>query len=172
MAVGEIYKGEEFIFLVEIETDSGSQIVRPFDQTGGGISSTADELEIDTKDRSGSDYGKVTQTISLEGNITEGDPFPKAILKAQREKKFVKIFEVNTRDLTAEYGLYMISSFDKEYSNGDFSTYSLSGTLFGEICETTLNLIPDGAPAPEGMVCEPETVIPGGEDSGGGETGE
>lgn len=160
MAVGEIYKGEEFLFLVEIETDEGKQIVRPFDQTGGGVSSSADEMEIDTKDRSGSDYGKVTQTISLEGNITEGDPFPKAVLKAQREKKFVKIYEVNTRDLTAEYGLYMITTFDKEYSNGDLSTYTLDGTLFGEICETTLNLIPAGAPAIEGMTCEPTTNIP------------
>lgn len=160
MAVGEIYKGEDFIFLVEIETDSGDKIVRPFDQTGGSVSISADELEIDTKDRAGSDYGKVTQTVSLEGNITEGDPFPKAVTKALREKKRVKIYEVNTRDMSAEYGLYMISSFDKEYSNGDFSTYSLEGTLFGEVCETALTAIPQGAPAPEGMVCEPNTTIP------------
>lgn len=161
MAVGEIYKGEEFLFLVEIETDEGKAVVRPFDQTGGGVSSTADEIELDTKDRSGSDYGKVTQTISLEGNLTEGDPFPKAVLKAQREKKFVKIYEVNTRTLEAEYGMYMIGTFDKEYSNGDLSTYTLDGTLFGEICETTLNRIPEGAPAVEGMTCEPETNIDG-----------
>lgn len=161
MALGEIYKGEEFLFLVEIETDEGKEIVRPFDQTGGGTSSSADEMEIDTKDRSGSDYGKVTQTLSLEGNITEGDPFPKAILKAQRDKKFVKIYEANTRTLEAEYGMYMISTFDKEYSNGDLSTYSLEGTLFGEICETKLNLIPDGAPTTEGGEdCVPETIIP------------
>src|SRR5690625_3640654 len=100
MAVGEIYKGEEFIFLVEIETDGGTEIVRPFDQTGGSVSSTADEIEIATKDRSGADYGDITQTISLEGNITEGDPFIKAIKKVQREKKYAKIYEVNTRDLT------------------------------------------------------------------------
>lgn len=165
MAVGEIYKGDEFLFLVEIETDNGTSIVRPFDQTGGGVSSSADEIELDTKDRSGSDYGKVTQTISLEGNLTEGDPFPKAVLKAQREKKFVKIYEVNTRDLTAEYGLYMISSFDKDYSNGDMSTYSLSGTLFGDVCETKLNRIPDGAPPIGGMTCEPTTNIDGGENT-------
>jgi len=161
MAVGEIYKGEEFLFLVEIETDDGKSIVRPFDQTGGSVSSEADEMEIDTKDRSGSDYGKVTQTISLQGNITEGDPFPKAVLKAQRAKKFVKIFEVNTRDLTAEYGMYMISSFEKEYENGDLSTYSLDGTLFGEVCETELNRIPEGAPTSgDGAECEPEIIIP------------
>lgn len=166
MAVGEIYKGEEFIFLVEIETDDGKEIVRPFDQTGGSVSSSADEIEIATKDRSGADYGDVTQTISLEGNITEGDPFVKAVKKAQRAKEFVKIYEVNTRDLTAEYGLYMISTFDKDYSNGDLSTYSLDGTLFGDICETELTAIPKGAPAIGGIECEATTEIPGGEDGG------
>lgn len=169
MAVGEIYKGEEFIFLVEAELDDGTEVIRPFDQTGGGTSSTADELEIATKDRSGSDYGDVTQTISLEGNITEGDPFPKYILRAQRSKKFVKIYEVNTRTLEAEYGMYMVSSFDKDYSNGDLSTYTLNGTLFGDVCETELTAIPDGAPALEGMDCEPITEIPG--DNGGGVEG-
>lgn len=160
MAVGEIYKGEEFIFLVEIEGEGGVEIVRPFDQTGGSVSSTADEIEIATKDRSGADYGDITQTISLEGNITEGDPFVKAIIKAQRAKKYAKIFEVNTRDLSAEYGMYMITSFDKDYSNGDLSTYTLDGTLFGEVCETELTALPDGAPALEGMECEATTTIP------------
>jgi len=166
MAVGEIYKGEEFIFLVEIETDGGTEIVRPFDQTGGSVSSTADEIEIATKDRSGADYGDITQTISLEGNITEGDPFIKAIKKAQREKKYAKIYEVNTRDLTAEYGMYMITTFDKGYSNGELSTYTLDGTLFGDICETELTALPEGAPALEGMECEAITEIDNGDGGG------
>lgn len=160
MAVGEMYKGEEFIYLVEIE-DSGKKIVRPFDQTGGSTSISADEIDIDTKDRTGSDYGKITQTISLEGNITEGDPFPKAMISAIRAKEYVKIYEVNTRDLTAEYGMYMVSTFDREFSNGDHATYSLDGTLMGDVCETKLNKMPDGAPALEGMgECEPTTTIP------------
>lgn len=171
MAVGEIFKGEEFIFLVETITDDGTEIIRPFDQTGGGVSSSADEIEIATKDRSGADYGDVTQTITLEGNITEGDPFPKYILKAQRNKEYVKIYEVNTRDLTAEYGMYMITSFDKDYSNGDLSTYSLGGTLFGDICETELTALPDGAPVLEGMECEAVTEIDNGGGNGGGVEG-
>lgn len=162
MATGQVYKGEEFLYLVEID-DGGTQVVRPFDQTGGGTSISADEIELDTKDRTGSDYGKVTQTISLEGNLTEGDPFVKYIKNAIRNKEFVKIYEVNTRTLDAEYGMYMVSSFDREFSNGDYATYSLDGTLFGDICETSLNRIPDGAPPLEGMECEAETTIPGDE---------
>src|SRR5699024_12017277 len=107
MAVGEIYKGEEFIFLVETVTDDGTEIIRPFDQTGGSVSSTAGEMVIDTTDRSGSDYGKVTQTISLEGNIKEGDPFPIYILNEQWSKEFVNVYDVNTRALETEYGVFM-----------------------------------------------------------------
>src|SRR5690625_503571 len=116
MADGEIYKGEEFLYLVETVTETDTELIRPFDQTGGGTSISADEIELDTKDRSGSDYGKVTQTISLEGNITEGDPFPDYIKKAMRNKEFVKIYEVNMRTKEAEYGMYMLTTFDRERS--------------------------------------------------------
>ena len=157
MADGEIYKGEEFLYLVETVTETGTELIRPFDQTGGGTSISADEIELDTKDRSGSDYGKVTQTISLEGNITEGDPFPDYIKKAMRNKEFVKIYEVNTRTREAEYGMYMLTTFDREYTNGDLSTYTLDGTLYSNVCTTTLTEIPDGAPPLEGMDCDGDT---------------
>ena len=157
MADGEIYKGEEFLYLVETVTETGTELIRPFDQTGGGTSISADEIELDTKDRSGSDYGKVTQTISLEGNITEGDPFPDYIKKAMRNKEFVKIYEVNTRTKEAEYGMYMLTTFDREYTNGDLSTYTLDGTLYGNVCTATLTEIPDGAPPLEGMDCDGDT---------------
>lgn len=151
---GYKYKGEDFIFLVEITDGENKTLVRPFDQTGGGVSLSADELEVDTKDRSGSDYGKVTQTISLEGDIVEGDPFIKAMKDAIRGKEFVKIYEVNMQTNEAEYGMYMISTFDREYSNGDFATYTLDGTLFGEVCDVVLEEIPSGAPEFEGFACE------------------
>lgn len=143
---GYKYKGEDFLYLVEIETDTGSELIRPFDQTGGSTSISADELEVDTKDRSGSDYGAVTQTVSLEGDIVEGDPFISAMKQSIRDKKFVKIYEINVQTQEAEYGMYMISSFEREYANGEFATYSLEGTLFGNVTSTTLTEIPDGAP--------------------------
>lgn len=152
---GYKYKGEDFLYLVEIEDELGQgTLIRPFDQTGGSTSMSADEMEISTKDRSGADYGDTTQTVSLEGQIVFDDPFIKAMKKAIRNKKFVKIYEVDTKTLEAEYGMYMVSTFDREFSHGDFATYSLEGTLFGEVCETTLTEIPDGAPAIEGMDCD------------------
>src|SRR5699024_2318588 len=105
-------------------------------------------------------YGNVTQEVSLEGNITEGDPFPDAMRRMIRAKKFVKIYEVNTRTHEAEFGMYKIDTFDREYSYGDSATYSLDATLFGDTCETTLTEIPDGAPPLEGMDCD-------GDDGGG-----
>ena len=156
MAEGEIYKGEEFIYLVEIKDGNGTSLVRPFDQTGGSTSIETDEIEIDTKDRTGSSHGKITQTISLEGNITEGDPFPKAMLRMIRAKEYVKIYEIDARTNEGEYGMYMVTTFDREYENGDNSTYSLEGTLFGTTKEIELDEIPEGAPPLEGMEDEDE----------------
>src|SRR5690625_7133076 len=94
--VGYKYKGEDIIFLVEIEDELGEQtLVRPFDQTDGGHNISADELEVSTKDRTGSDYGDVTETRSFEGELVVGDPFITAIKKAMRNRKFLKINKVN-----------------------------------------------------------------------------
>lgn len=146
MAYGEIYRGEEIVYLVEITDSTGTTLVRPFDQTGGSTSISTDEIEIDTKDRTGSSHGKITQTVSLEGNITEGDPFIKAMKRIVRNKEYVKIHEANTRTNESEYGMYMVTTFDRDYANGDNATYSLEGTLFGTPVETELDVIPEGAP--------------------------
>lgn len=139
------YRGEEILFAVEVEDGVGNKLIRPFNQTGGSKSIEADSIDLDTKDKSGSDYGKITESISLEGILTEGDEFTDFIKDAIRTKQFVKIYEVNTRTKVAEHGMYMVSSFNREYSNGDFATYSLDGTLNGTIAEETLTEIPQGA---------------------------
>ncbi|MBO0602699.1 phage major tail protein, TP901-1 family [Sporosarcina sp. E16_3] len=140
------YRGEEKIFAVEIpDLLETVKVIRPFNQTGGSKEISADSIELDTKDRTGSDYGKVTESVSLEGILTEGDEFIDFIIEAIRKKKFVKIYEINTRDLKAEHGLYMVSSFNREYGNGDFATYSLDATLNGAVTAETLTELPDGA---------------------------
>lgn len=160
--VGYKYKGEDTLYLVEIESDNGKELVRPFDQTGGGTSLSSDDIDVSTKDRTGTEYGDVTQTVSLEGEISEGDPFIKAMKQAIRNKKFVKIYEVNTLTKEAEYGFYKVNSFDLEYPNGESSTYSLEGSLFGKVTEITLTEIPDGAP---------EFADPSEDNGGGGVEG-
>lgn len=140
------YRGEEILFAVAIpDEETGETLIRPFNQTGGSTSISADSIDLDTKDKTGSDYGKVTQEISLEGVVTEGDPFVDFIKDAVRAKKFVKIYEINTRTKEAEHGMYMISSFEKSFGNGDFATYSLSGSLNGEVTKETLEEVPAGA---------------------------
>lgn len=144
------YKGEETLYVVEIEDETEQKtLIRPFNQTGGSTNISADSIDLATKDKSGSDYGDVTQEVSLEGIITEGDPFVDAMKKKIRAKEFVKIYEVNTRTKKAEYGMYMISAFDREFSHGEFATYSLTGTLNGDVEEETLTEIPEGAPTTE-----------------------
>lgn len=141
------YRGEEILFAVVIDDGNGDKLMRPFNQTSGSSSIEADSIDLDTKDKTGSDYGKVTQSVSFEGVITEGDPFVDAMEKKIRNKEFAKIYEVNTRTKKAKVGLYMISNFEREFSNGDFATYSLEGSLNGEITEQTLTEIPTGAPS-------------------------
>jgi TP901-1 family phage major tail protein len=138
------YRGEEILFAVAIPGETET-IIRPFNQTSGSTSISADSIDLDTKDKTGSDYGKVTQEISLEGVISEGDPFVDFIKGAIRGKELVKIYEINTRTKESEWGMYMISSFEKSFGNGDFATYSLSGSLNGDVTEQTLVTIPTGA---------------------------
>ncbi len=164
IADGYKYKGEDFLFLVEIEDSLGNLVLKRFyDQTGGSRSISNDELEISTKDRTGSDYGDKTETVSLEGQLAHGDEAVKYVKHAARNKKYVKIYEVNKQTLEAEYGMYMISSFEPSYDHGDFATYSLEGALFGDVCVMTLTEIPEGAPPMEGMDCD------GNIDNGGGD---
>lgn len=139
------YKGEEFIYAVVLP----SGLYRPFNQTSGTTTSSADEIELDTKDKTGSDYGKVTQEISFEGIFTQGDEFIKEAKKIQRKKQFVEIYDVDTRTLEAEKGLYMITSFEKSAENGDHVTYSISAKLNGELTDVTLTELPEGAPESE-----------------------
>lgn len=141
------YKGEETLFAVEIELAGVGTLVRPFNQTGGSSNIAADSVELSTKDRSGSDYGNVTQEVSLEGIITEGDPFVDEIKRMIRNKEFVKIYEINTRTNESEFGMYMVSAFDRDFAHGEFATYSLSGSLNGDIEKETLTTIPEGAGA-------------------------
>lgn len=141
------YKGDDFIYAVEV-TQVGpptAKIIRPFNQTGGSTTMEADSVDLDTKDKSGSDYGKISQSVSIEGILTEGDEFITFIKTAMREKKFVKIYEINTKTLDAESGMYMISSFERSFSNGDFATYTLEGSLNGPVNAETLEEVPEGA---------------------------
>src|SRR5690625_4903007 len=149
------FRGDEILFAVEIvDEETGAKLIRPFNQTSGAVESEAEEIELNTKDKTRADYGDVTQTLSIEGNITQGDPFPDYVKKAQRNKEFVKIYEVNKRTLEAEYGMYMISGFNREFENEEYATYELEGTLNGTVCETTLTELPEGAPPAEGMDCD------------------
>lgn len=141
------YRGDDVLYLIVIPDEENP--VRIFNQTGGSTSSEADEVELDTKDKTGSDYGKVTQGVSIEGILTEDDNAIKYIKNAQRNKQFIRIVELDTKTMETEDGLYMVSSFNREYSNGDYATYSIEGNLNGSITEGTLETVPEGAPESE-----------------------
>lgn len=140
------YRGDDFLYLVEVEDGNGSTTRRFFNQTDGSSSIEADDIELDTKDKTGSDYGSVTETVSIEGVLTKGDPAIPYIKRAIRTKQMVNIIEVNTRELEAEEGLYKISTFEQTNSNGEYATYSIEAALNGTIRETTLTEVPEGAP--------------------------
>jgi len=136
------YRGDDFLYLVEIENKEH----RIFNQTDGSRSIEADDIELDTKDKSGADYGSVTETISIEGVLTEDDPAIPFLENAIRNKKMVKVTRLNTRDLSTETGNYKINNFETTSSNGEFANYSIDATLNGSIKEGELTEVPDGAP--------------------------
>jgi len=152
---GYKYKGEDFIYLVEIN----ESLARPFDQTGGSHNISNDSIDVATKDRTGSDYGDTSENISLEGDLVYEDPFIPEMKKAIRGKQHIKIYIVDLKNNEAEFGMFKINDFDLEYAHGDFATYSLDADLFGDMCNTELTEIPEGAPALGGIDCE--------EDNGG-----
>src|SRR5690625_2672895 len=99
--VGYKYKGEDVLYLVDL----GDGLIRPFDQTGGSTTITSDDLEVSTKDRTGVDYGDVTEERSFEGDLVHGDPFIKGAKQAIRNKRFIEIYEVNLITNEAEKGI-------------------------------------------------------------------
>ena len=141
-AVGYKMKGEDVLYLVDL----GDGLIRPFDQTGGSTSITSDDLEVSTKDRTGVDYGDITEVRSFEGDLVHGDPFIKSAKRAIRNKRFIEIYEVNLITKEAEKGIHKVNTFDLSYDHGDFATYSLDASLFGDVEEIELTEIPEGAP--------------------------
>lgn len=135
------FKGEEFIYAV-----GEGELMRGFNQTDGSHDISADEIELDTKDKTGSDYGKITESHSIEGILTQDDPFITYVLDKLRGKELIPMHVINTRTLEAEKGMYMITSFNRSYSNGDFATWSLDVTLNGKVEKVTLEAVPEGAP--------------------------
>src|SRR5690625_954940 len=140
--VGYKYKGEDVLYLVDL----GDGLIRPFDQTGGNTTITSDDLEVSTKDRTGVDYGDVTEERSFEGDLVHGDPVIKGAKQAIRNKRFIEIYEVNLITNEAEKGIHKINTFELSYDHGDFATYTLDAALFGDVEEIELTEIPEGAP--------------------------
>lgn len=141
------FKGEEFLYLVEVTDGDGGAGVehRLFNQTSGSTSSEADAVELSTKDKTGSDYGTVAQTVSIEGVLTDEDPAVAFVKKAQRNKQFIKIIEVNTRNESTESGMYMISSFERSFAVDEHATYTIEASLNGKLEDGTLTTLPEGA---------------------------
>lgn len=143
------YRGDDFLYLVEVKDEDGESTRRFFNQTDGSSSIESDEIELETKDKTGADYGSVTETVSIEGVMTKEDPAIPFIKKSIRKKRMVRIIQVNTRDMSTEEGKYKIDNFEQENETGEFATYSIEATLNGEIKEDELTEIPDGAPEGE-----------------------
>lgn len=139
------YRGDEFLYLVEVDAEDGGVVRRFFNQTDGSSSIDSDDISLATKDKTGSDYGSITEELSISGVFTKGDVAIPFIKKSIRGKKLVKIITVNTRDLSTEEGEYKIDSFEQSNSTGEFAEYSISATLNGSLIDGDLNEVPEGA---------------------------
>src|SRR5690625_5991569 len=134
---GYKYKGEDFIYLVEIN----ESLARPFDQTGGSHNISNDSIDVATKDRTGSDYGDTSENISLEGDLVYEDPFIPEMKKAIRGKQHIKIYIVDMKNNEAEIGMFKINDYDLEYADGVFATYLCVADFVGNmLCSEVVDI--------------------------------
>lgn len=138
-----VMKGSNIVFAVRF-TDGVEQTLRVLNQTGGSRSKERDEIELNTKDIEGSDYGKKTETISFEGLVTKDDGALEHLETALDDALYVEILEVNIETKEAKVGTYMISSLEYDYSDDESATYSFEAKLSGEITAETLTVVPAG----------------------------
>lgn len=145
------YTGSDILYLLAIPaTDgSGETYKRFFNQTDGNTSIEADDVELETKDKNETGYGKVSQTVSFGGIMTQGDVAFKALKVALRQKKYVPIVEFDKRTMEGEKGVYKLNSYEMDNGVGDNVALSIEGTLSGEVEAVTLTTLPDGAPPNE-----------------------
>ncbi len=141
-----ILKGKDVVYAVRF-TDGATaeQTLRVLYQTSGGRSKSRDEIDISTKDIDGTEYGKLTETISFEGNMGTDDPALEQLEKHIDDATFAEILEININTLEAKVGMYMLSSYDADYSNEDSATYSFEAKLIGKTTRETLAVVPEGA---------------------------
>lgn len=144
----EEFLGDEFIYAVTIPDDGGGTgpvDARVFNQTDGNHTIEAGDVELNTKDKSATGYGTVTESVSLEGVLTQDDPAITYIEDSIRGRVYVDILRINTRTLDAERGSYKLSNFERTYSNEEFATYSLEAALYGTTTKETVTEVPPGA---------------------------
>lgn len=143
------YRGDEFLYAFRFTDETSAEVVaRVFNQTSGEFTSEAEEIELNTKDRSGSGYGNITKNFSMEGVLTKDDPAITHVEQAQDNKELVEVLRINTRTLEAKAGKYVITNFTQSGEMGEWATYSIEGVLDGVITSETLTEVPTGAGTP------------------------
>jgi len=141
-----ILKGKDIVYAVRVPDEGGTATtLRVLYQTSGSRSKERDEVDVSTKDISGSAYGLKTETISFEGLMSADDPALQALEDAIDNAKYPEILEINVNTMKAKVGKYMISSFEVEYPGDDNATYSFEASLVGDTTEETLTTVPAGA---------------------------
>lgn len=144
-----ILRGGDKVFAIRLNATNG-QTLRVLYQTDGGRDITADEVEINTKDIDGTDYGTVTEEVNFEGYVGREDPALDALKADLRGKKFAEILEINVNTLEAEVGRYMISNLSFGFPDKESATYSFTAKLTGNITQETLIDVPEGASTIDG----------------------
>ncbi|EUJ23259.1 hypothetical protein MFLO_16105 [Listeria floridensis FSL S10-1187] len=140
------YQGADKIYIVAIPGANGETYMRPFNQTDGTTSIEADDVELETKDKSETAYGKISQTVSFGQIMTKGDPAYPYLKKALRNKQYVSIVDLDKRTLEGEQGTYKLNSYEEDNGVGDNVSISIEASLSGDVKEIKLTTLPDGAP--------------------------
>lgn len=137
-------KGKDSIFLVQLATAGlGEAAFLVANQTEGTYSIETELVDEQTKFGRLVDYGNSSESFELTAYGQTGDDGQNAILQAIKEKKQLKVWEVNTnKNATGEYptvfGYAIVESVERSNSTDGFEEISATLQIIGQTQNGTL----------------------------------
>lgn len=140
-------KGKDTIYLVQLATAAaGEAAFLVANQTEGSYSIETELVDEQTKFGRLVDYGNSSESFELTAYGQTGDAGQNAILRAIKDKKQLKVWEVNTTkteagEYPAVFGYTIVESVERSNATDGFEEISATLQVIGQTQEGTLTSV-------------------------------